>query len=81
MVERVVWALIEEHADQKAMPSSVYLRMARAVIEEMREPTDAMVMAAMITPFPTVKEAGGVVPQGQAAVRLEWQAMIDEALK
>ncbi len=54
---------------------------ARAVIEAMREPTKAMVTAAMVQPHPSVAESGGVIQQGEAAIRIDWRAMIDEALK
>lgn len=54
--------------------------LARAAIDAMREPTNDMIMAAMITPSPTVAEAGGVLPQAREHTRLEWQAMIDAAL-
>lgn len=55
--------------------------MARAAIEAMREPTRSMVSEAMIQPHPSVAEAGGVIQQGEEAVRIDWRAMIDEALK
>ena len=54
---------------------------ARAAIETMREPTKAMIDEAMIQPHPSVQESGGLIEQGRAAIRIDYQAMIDEALK
>ena len=53
---------------------------ACAAIEAMREPTSAMIVEAMVTAYPTLAEAGGILEQGRLAARLEWQAMIDAAL-
>lgn len=56
------------------------LRAAGYVIVP-REPTDAMVVEAMIQPYPTVEEAGGLIEQGREAVRVEWRAMVAAALQ
>lgn len=44
-----------------------------------RVATSAMIFEAMITAYPTVAEAGGVVEQAQEAARLEWAAMVAAA--
>jgi len=81
MIERVAKAI--EAASQPPGQKDYKILMenaARAAIEAMREPTDSMIVEAMTTAYPTVAEAGGVLEQGRAAARLEWQAMIDAAL-
>lgn len=44
-----------------------------------RVATPAMIVEAMITAYPTIAEAGGVVEQAQEAARLEWAAMVAAA--
>jgi hypothetical protein len=83
MIERVARALAvltDWETELSPGEKSYWLEHARIAIEVMREPTEEMVYAAMVTPYPTVKEAGGMLPQAKEAVRLEWQAMIDAAL-
>jgi hypothetical protein len=55
--------------------------VARAAIEAMREPTDAMVWETMTTPLPSIAECGGIIEQGKAAIKIQWQVMVGEALK
>lgn len=55
--------------------------LAMDAIEAMREPTQGMIVAAMIQPHPSVDEAGGLIKQGEVAIRIDYQAMIDEALR
>ena len=62
MIEQVARALLV--ADRSAITPDYYQRMARAAIEAMREPTDAMVDAA----YCSVK------------ADRTWQIMIDAAL-
>lgn len=87
IIERVARALHKRMAggrvtwDELSLFSKAAARdVARAAILAMREPTEAMVYEAMTTAYPTVKEAGGMLPQAKEAARLEWQAMIDAAL-
>lgn len=51
-----------------------YRKQARGAIAAMREPTDAMLNSHCDRP-------GGWSIAGKAHFRLEWQSMIDEALK
>lgn len=86
MIGRVALALQEKlqgaQVDVSVTGRPLYLAdLARAAIEAMREPTDKMIVEAMIQPLPSVTEAGGVLEQGRASARIEWQAMIDAALK
>lgn len=46
-----------------------------------RVATKGMIVAAMITAYPTVEEAGGILQQAKEAARLEWAAMLAEAEK
>jgi hypothetical protein len=85
MVERVARAIYAADLGDwgEPMPKSVretYRCRARAALEAMLEPTKTMVYAAMTTPYPTVAEAGGMIPQAKQATRLEWNAMIEAAL-
>jgi hypothetical protein len=70
----------EEYAPEYSSNRESYEREARAAIEAMRVPTAEMIEAAMIQPHLTVVEAGGIIAQGQSSCRLDWQAMINEAL-
>lgn len=65
MVERVARVLSERHSVDLAMGAIVWEDMARAAIEAMREPTEAM-------------ERKG--DESDLSIFV-WQAMIDEALK
>jgi len=67
MIERVARALLV--ADRSAITPDYYQRMARAAIEAMREPTEAML------------DAGVNFRERNARTEQIWQAMIDEALK
>jgi hypothetical protein len=58
-----------------------YRVQARAAIEAMRDPTDAMVWETMTTPLPSIAECGGIIEQGKAAIKIQWQVMVGEALK
>ena len=91
MVERVLKAIQREddpisdgsHSQTFSPPNARedrQRRMARAAIEAMRDPTEAMICEAMIKPHPSVAEAGGIIEQGRAAVKIDYQAMIDAAL-
>lgn len=90
MVERVAraqwnldlkWGSRPGWDDADPEQRSAAMDLARAAIEAMREPTDGMIGEAMIQPHPSVADAGGVIEQGRAAIRIDYQAMIDEALK
>lgn len=74
MIERVARAIEEKSCYVISQHHAKAL--ARAAIEAMWDPTRKMVYAAMTTPYPTVTEAGGLIPQAEKAVTLEWQAMI-----
>ena len=69
MVERVARAIRKHEIDTGASTANigvgVYLPLARAAIEAMREPTDAMLKVG--PPFPYMDE-------------YVWKTMIDEAL-
>jgi hypothetical protein len=67
MIERVARALLV--ADRSAITPDYYQRMARAAIEAMREPTEAML------------DAGVNFRERNARTEQIWQAMIDAALK
>ena len=66
-IERVARALLV--ADRSAITPDYYQRMARAAIEAMREPTEAML------------DAGVNFRERNARTEQIWQAMIDAALK
>ena len=67
MIEQVARALLV--ADRSAITPDYYQRMARAAIEAMREPTEAML------------DAGVNFRERNARTEQIWQAMIDAALK
>jgi hypothetical protein len=84
MVERVARALAmdqwPEHnwpADFSEREAEDYRGHARAAIEAMREPTEAMLAAGFGDASPTIWTAG-ITPEDQRNV---WQAMIDSTLK
>ena len=66
MIEQVARALLV--ADRSAITPDYYQRMARAAIEAMREPTEAML------------DAGVNFRERNARTEQIWQAMIDAAL-
>lgn len=69
------------HPHDPGFPTQVdWDECARAALQAIREPTEQMILAAMITSYPTVEQAGGLIQQARAAVRLEWQAMVEAAL-
>lgn len=70
MVERVAIAI--EEANLKASGDEDYTPLARAAIEAMREPTDAMEDAAL--------GATGIYEDGSNDYLVHYQAMIDAAL-
>lgn len=53
---------------------------ARAAFQAILEPTERMILAAIMTSYPTVEQAGGLIQQARAAARLEWQAMVEAML-
>lgn len=74
MVVRVREAIMKSWAEQGDVPFPLYQSeaeaIARAVIEAMREPTEAMIRAS--------REWDGRMSHRSSGA---WQAMIDEALK
>jgi hypothetical protein len=86
MVERAAKAVFDLLSEDGYSSEFVFMgpvdfeETVKTVLLAMREPTEAMIMASMITPSPTVAEAGGIVSQARQHTRLEWQAMIDAAL-
>ncbi len=73
MIERVAKAISECHSGRDWRGMSEYGKdwwreEARAAIEAMREPTEAMETAGQVDPLPISTNAS-------------WKAMIDEALK
>jgi hypothetical protein len=88
MIERVAKALYDNmclanphvsmpFAGAKEDVRRFYSEQARTAIHAMRNPTKDMIVAAMVEPVPSVQEAGGIIPQGEQATLLQWQAMID----
>lgn len=81
MVERVAGALHAAHAEVgwPADECETCDKLARAAIEAMREPTEAMVCAAecLTSEFRTEHDRIEVPPGPEEA----WQAMIDAALQ
>ncbi len=75
------WDVMSEDGDGHGyVGKNEYQMMARAAIEAMREPTQEMITAAMVQLHPSVDERG-VIQQAVDGARLDWQAMIDAALK
>jgi hypothetical protein len=85
MVERVAWAICDnagsiwggpkgEDDPDFLLPKLMYMSMARAAIEAMREPTEAMVDAVWTRPDAN----GSQYPIG--GYREQYRAMIDAAL-
>ncbi len=70
MVERVARVLAPEHEEplEPGLARAIAMDEARAVIEAMREPTEAM------------KNAGFAMLLGNVPVAMIWRAMIDAAL-
>lgn len=79
MIERVALAISGSDALTNVL--AIHRSRARLAIAAMREPTKAMIDEAMIQPHPSVQESGGLIEHGRAAIRIDYQAMIDEALK
>lgn len=73
LVVKALWSAQQDSARQKPLTVAEHIAyecMARAAIDAMREPTEAMLNAGM--------KAVGYLNCGG---RTEWQAMIDEALR
>jgi phosphoribosylformylglycinamidine (FGAM) synthase-like enzyme len=68
MVERVGWAIAREGARIDVDDTPYHLRVARAALEAMREPTEAMVQA-------------GINDSGAFGLASAYRTMIDAALK
>ena len=75
MIERVARALLV--ADRSAITPDYYQRMARAAIEAMREPTEAVQRTGLLALDQELKWCGMDCNCDQMNV---WQAMIDAAL-
>ena len=78
MVERVARAIcasndVDFDSVSEQVKQNCRLLDARAAIEAMREPTEAMVAEGLRKPTGMIEWI--------AAVKVSWQAMIDEALK
>lgn len=63
------------------MPMQVAREFARAAIESMREPTDAMITGADHVNAYWHHDVGELASEWRDEMRQEYQAMIDEALK
>jgi hypothetical protein len=71
-VEEVARAICAENCEDYDMLPSIHKSVARAAIEALRKPTEAMI------------EAGNEqerYDEGSAGAELHWQVMIDAALK
>ena len=81
MIERVAKAIFDEGnnpSDDLESDKDITLRFARAAIEAMREPTDAVMEAGCASNPPGGYHAGTTL---RDIIGAEWRAMIDEALK
>jgi hypothetical protein len=78
MIEQVAEALI---AANERLSWTEARDLARVVIEAMREPTDAMIVAGFFDADHSIESVGDLAPPPEDQPRLIWQAMIDEALK
>ena len=76
MIERVAQAICGDDNPENIL--TIHRTRARAAIEAMREPTDAMKVAALSATFD--EERGGDRVYARD-VPIIWNAMIDEALK
>lgn len=74
MIERVARAI-----SGAPYPSPASYRKARAAIEEMLNPTEAMIEAGRAVPCDD-EISGGVIHSSATEVRAIWQAMLQTAL-
>ncbi|HEY1035029.1 MAG TPA: hypothetical protein VGE09_08610 [Pseudoxanthomonas sp.] len=73
-IDCVDWTAPDNTLSHPARLNAIALEAARAAIEAMREPTEAMYEAAILT---HVRENKGI----EHSPHLSWQAMIDAILK
>lgn len=73
MMNRLI-AIQMKHNPQTRIGAAI---VVTELLTAMREPTRAMIVEAMTQPHPSIAECGGVIQQGEAAVKIDWQAMVD----